>query len=210
MVRRWRWGEPPNELRDLVVKGGALAIPTESSYGLGVDPRNRVAVDRLFALKGRPSGKPLPVVAGSLAQLDLLGADWRASPLRSLTELWPASLTLLLPLREPIAASAGELSIAVRIPDHPRLRSLLLELRTPLTATSANLSTEPPLVDPDEVRIMLEGTESIIVDDGRLPGGPPSTIVAWMGGALSVLRQGRFPVSEIEARILRAEKEREL
>lgn len=208
MVRKWRWGEPLDELRELVERGGVLAIPTESSYGLGVDPRSRSAVDNLFAVKGRPPGKPLPVVAGGFAQLDLLRADWRASRLGSLSGLWPASLTLLLPLDEPIAASAGERTLAVRIPDHHRLRSLLLELRTPLTATSANLSGKPPLVDPDEVGMMLEGSESIIIDDGRLPGGPPSTIVGWKDGAVSVLRQGRFPAAAIQDRLLRAEKER--
>jgi len=188
----------------VVSSGGILAIPTESSYGLAVDPQSRGAVGRVFALKGRPADKPLPVVAGSLEQLDLLGVNWRSSPLRPLTALWPAALSLLLPLRKPIAASGGETTLVVRIPDHPRLRSLLLALGTPLTATSANPSAESSLVDPEEVERMLEGTDSMIIDDGLLPGGSPSTIVGWADGDLKVLRRGRYPLDRIQVCLDRA------
>ncbi len=208
-VERWRWGHSPQLARELVEEAGILAIPTESSYGLGVDPRNRLAVDRLFALKGRPPDKALPVVAGGIEQLDLLGVEWQTSPLSPLTELWPAALTLVLPLRSPIAASANERSLAVRIPDHPRLRSFLLALGTPLTATSANPSTEPPLIDPNEVAKMLDGSHSMVVDEGVLPGGPPSTIVGWVGGAMKVFRHGRYPVGRIESCLLRARESTE-
>lgn len=203
-VQRWRWEDPAELPRNVVSNGGILAIPTESSYGLAVDPRSRGAVNRVFALKGRPADKPLPVVAGSLEQLDMLGVNWRSSPLRPLIALWPAALSLLLPLRKTIPASGGETTLVVRIPDHPRLRSLLLALGTPLTATSANPSAESPLVDPDEVERMLEGTDSMIVDDGQLPGGLPSTIVGWEDGDLKVLRRGRYPLDRVQACLDRA------
>ncbi|HKI86426.1 MAG TPA: L-threonylcarbamoyladenylate synthase [Thermoanaerobaculia bacterium] len=205
-VERWRWGDPVEIPRRCVERGGLLAIPTESSYGLGVDPRNREAVDGLFALKNRPANKALPVVAASMEQLEILGIEWRDSPLRPLLDLWPAPLSILLPLRRPLPATAMEPTVAVRIPEHPRLRSLLLQLGTPLTATSANLSSEAPILEPDEVANMLVGTDSLIVDDGPLAGGLPSTIVGWAEGAAVVIRSGRFPSARIASVMAKAER----
>jgi len=192
----WRPGDPLAPLRDLIAGGGILGIPTESSYGLAVDPASTAGVAAIYRVKERELGKPLPVVAASLAQLAILGVDFADPGARLAALVWPAALSVLLPLREPLPAAAGEPALAVRVPDHALLLALLGALG-PLTATSANRSGEPPLLDPGEVERLLDGEEAVVIDDGVLPGGPPSTLASFAGGEWQVLRAGRFPLEAL-------------
>jgi len=180
----------------VLAAGGVLAIPTESSYGLGVDPRSPVGVEAVYRLKGRERGKPLPVVAADVEQLLALGVDRDAAALAWAVRRWPAAITVVLPIAAPIAASAGERTLAARIPAHAGLRRLLADLGHALTATSANPSGEPPLTDPAAVRDWLEasGERNLVVDQGTTAGGPPSTLVDVRGGGVKVLRKGRDDV----------------
>ncbi len=197
LPRRWRWGDPVAPLRELLAAGGVLAIPTESSYGLAVDPRNRQGVEAVYAIKGRERGKPLPVVAADAAQALALGVE-RSPRLAAAESLWPAPLTVLLGLSVPLAAAAGGATLAVRVPAHRRLRGLLADLGFAVTATSANRSGEPPILDPRALGPLFSGRPAAIVDDGVLRGGPPSTLIDWTaGGALRILRRGAFPESRL-------------
>jgi L-threonylcarbamoyladenylate synthase len=177
----------------VLAAGGVLAIPTESSYGLGVDPRSGGGVEAIYRLKGRERNKPLPVVAADIAQLVALGVEPDSAALAWAIPRWPAAITVLLPLGEPIPASAGERTIAARIPAHEGLRQLLAQLGCALTATSANPSGEPPLVDPEAVRRWLasSGEAFLVLGQGATPGGLPSTLVEVKDGAVEVLRKGR-------------------
>ncbi len=191
---RWRSGQPIGPLRELIARGGVLAIPTESSYGLAVDPENREAVNAVFAIKRRPANKPLPIVVSDMDQIHALGA-WLPNSLQATLEtLWPAPLTVLLPVAGDVPAAAGSARLGFRIPSHPLLRELLAGIGRGLSATSANLSGEPPVVDPARLEGLLEGHDAAIVDAGVLPGGQPSTIVEWSDGQLNVLRKGAFAV----------------
>ncbi|HUO86396.1 MAG TPA: L-threonylcarbamoyladenylate synthase [Thermoanaerobaculia bacterium] len=199
--RRWRFGDDPALPVAVVVRGGILAIPTESSYGLAVDPTSRRGVEAIYRIKRREAGRPLPVVVAGTAQLARLGVDPAAPQVAWAARRWPAALTVVLPLAaagSPLPAAAGGGSVAVRVPDHPRLVELLAATG-PLTATSANLSGDPPILDPDEVAALLAGADALVVDDGRLPGGPPSTLVAFEGGQVRVLRHGRVPSDALTA-----------
>jgi tRNA A37 threonylcarbamoyladenosine synthetase subunit TsaC/SUA5/YrdC len=89
-----------------------------------------------------------------------------------------------------LPASAGSAKLAVRVPGHPRLLRLLQEIG-PLTATSANRSGEDPVLDPGGAVSLVGGENAVLVDDGRLPGGPPSTMVALEGDRARILREGR-------------------
>jgi L-threonylcarbamoyladenylate synthase len=189
---RWRFGDAIAPLRELLARGGVLAIPTESSYGLAVDPRSAAGVETIYRLKGRERGKLLPVVAASVEQLACLPIDPASEPLRRAAPLWPAALTVLVPLRAPLPAAAGEGTLAVRVPAHPALRELLVAVGSPLTATSANLSGEPPLLAPDAVATLLAGADALVVDGGVLAGGPPSTLASWEGDGWRILRAGAF------------------
>lgn len=194
----WRPGDPVEPLRDLLRRGGVLAIPTESSYGLGADPRNPAGVETVYRIKGREMGKALPVVVADRAQLGRLGIDPGLPILDALFACWPGPLTAVLPLAQPLPASAGERSLAVRVPGHAGLRALLSELGHGLTATSANRSGGAPALDPAELPELLAGEEAVVVvDGGVLPGGPPSTLVAIEGSGLVVLRTGSFPVDRL-------------
>jgi L-threonylcarbamoyladenylate synthase len=188
----WRPGEPVEPLRALLARGGVLAIPTESSYGLAADPRSAAGVDAVYRVKARERGKPLPVVAADLAQVASLGIDVEDEACRLADAVWPAPLSVLLPIASPLPAAAGEPALAVRIPDHALLRVLLREIGMPLTATSANSSGQPPLLDPDAAAELLAGHDAVVVAGGPLAGGSPSTLAAWTGGEWRILREGRF------------------
>ena len=193
----WRPGDAIDPLRALLARGGILAIPTESSYGLAVDPRNAVGVEAIYRVKSRERGKLLPIVAANLEQLEVLGVWTQDEGIRRAAAVWPAALTVVAPILQPIAASAGERTLGVRIPADPQLVSLLRELGMALTATSANRSGEPPLLDPVDVTDLLAVEDAMVMDGGVLPGGTPSTLVAWRGDRWEVLRRGRFEPSAL-------------
>ena len=192
----WHWDDDPADLIAVLRRGGVLAIPTESSYALAVDPLDERGVAAVFAVKGRAEGEALPVVIADLEQAAALGVDRDAAGLQSVATRWPAALTIVVPIPRAIPASAGDASIAIRVPDHARLRSLLARTG-PLTATSANRSGEPPLLDPTAAAQLLEGVDSRVVDGGLLGGGAPSTLVRWVGGGFRVLRAGRYPLDRL-------------
>jgi L-threonylcarbamoyladenylate synthase len=204
-VRVFRFGDPVAPLRDLLRRGGVLAIPTESSYGLGVDPWNRAGVEAIYRIKEREAGKALPVVIAGREQLAGLGIDpnlrfgidSNVNIVERLFAFWPAPLTAVLPVARPLPASAGGRSLAVRVPAHDRLRELLAALGHGLTATSANRSGGEPILDPALVAELLAGEDAMVVDGGVLPGGPPSTLVAIEEDGLVVLRTGRFPTERL-------------
>lgn len=198
----WRWGDPVAPLVELLARGGLLAIPTESSYGLAADPRNPAGVAAVYRVKGRPADQPLPVVVAGPEQLPGLGIDPDLPILRRLSAAWPGPLSLLLPFTAgaavPLPAAAGAPALAVRVPAHARLCELLAALGTGLTATSANRSGRAPVLDPGELAELLAGEEAAVIDDGRLPGGPPSTLAGMSpAGELEVLRQGSFPAARL-------------
>jgi len=196
----WHFGDPLAPLQAVLARGGVLAIPTESSYGLGVDPRNRTGVETVYRIKGREAGKALPVVVAGRGQLAGLGIDPDLPILIPLSACWPGPLTVVLPLEktEPqIPAAAGQGTLAVRVPGHAGLRGLLAALGHGLTATSANRSGEPPVLDPLAAADLLAGEDAMVVNGGLLPGGSPSTLVAIEESGPVVLRSGSFPVERL-------------
>ncbi len=173
-------------VREVRTSHGVVALPTETFYGLAVDPRDPGAVARVFAVKGRSAEKALLVVAASLAQLDALVVV-PVGLRERLAAAWPAPLTVVLPVREPVAAGAR--TLAVRIPDHPLLRALLARVG-PLTATSANRSGSPPAATADAVGAGLGDGVDLLLDGGPTPGGMPSTLLEARGDGLKLLRRG--------------------
>ena len=193
MLDVWPWDGDPNNVRTALAEGRILATPTESSYGLAVDPRSAAGVEAIYRLKERERGKPLPVVAASLEQAIDLGIEPNEA-IRMAEAHWPAPLTVVAPLRAGVSvpAAAGGDTLAVRVPDHDRLRALLQALGHPLTATSANRSGEPPVCDLAGLEPILQGTGALVAGGERTPGGLASTVVSWTSAGLRVLRRGRF------------------
>lgn len=193
--------EELSRLRDLLARGGVAAIPTETFYGLAADPLNERGVSRIFEIKGRDDGKPLPVLFSAREQLERLGIAATRPTLDRFLSLWPAPLTAVLPLRAPIAASRGEATLAVRIPAAEDVRALL-SVVGPMTGTSANRSGSAPLAEPDQVARLLGADLDLLVDGGPTLGGQPSTIVDATVEPPRLLRAGAFAWTDSSTNIV--------
>ena len=165
-------------------------MPTETFYALAADPASARGIERVLALKGRDGSKPLLVLFASREQLEPLGVAAAPAVLDRFMAIWPAPLTVVLPLVRPLPASLGASSLAVRLPAHDALRALLSRVG-PLTGTSWNRSGEPPRSDPDADDDPAE--IDLVVDGGRTPGGAPSTLLDATVSPPRVLRAGAFP-----------------
>jgi len=178
-------------VRNLFAAGGVAALPTETFYALAADPTSERGVSRIFEIKGRDDGKPLLVLFSLREQLEALGVRAPSELLDRLFRLWPASLTAVLPLSAPMAASRGSVSLGVRMPPVPAVRELL-DAVGPLTGTSANRSGASPLADPEDVARVLGAELDFLVDGGITPGGEVSTVVDATREPPVVLRPGVF------------------
>jgi L-threonylcarbamoyladenylate synthase len=176
-------------LRLLLRHGGVVAVPTETFYALAADPFNPEAVERIFEIKGRDEGNPLPVLFANRSDLDALGVSADAAALDIYFAVWPAPLTVVFPIRAPIAASRGHSTLGVRLPALRKLRDLLSAVG-PLTGTSFNRSGSPPLSDPDAIEAGFRREIALLVDGGKTPGGLPSTLLDATRDPPVVLRHG--------------------
>jgi L-threonylcarbamoyladenylate synthase len=172
--------------------GGIVAIPTDTLYGLAVDPRDSCAIARLFELKGRAASSALPLVAADLEQVRLKAGRLTAMAERLAARFWPGPLALVIDADRRIAAGvrAADGSVAVRVPAHDVTRALAHAMDAPLTATSANLTGGAP---PSEARAVLQAFGDdldAVVDAGPVPGGAPSTIVDARGDVPRLVREG--------------------
>jgi L-threonylcarbamoyladenylate synthase len=146
----------------------------------------------VLALKRRGAAKPLLVLFGARRQLAPLGVAAAAATLDRFFAIWPAPLTVVLPLTAPIPASRDALSLGVRMPAHDALRDLLARVG-PVTGTSLNRSGEQPCSDPDEAAGLAPAEIDVLVDGGRTPGGLPSTLLDATVDPPRVLRDGAHP-----------------
>ncbi|MGC6415850.1 MAG: L-threonylcarbamoyladenylate synthase [Bradymonadia bacterium] len=177
--------------------GGVIAFPTETSYGLGCRAYDGDAVARVVAAKGRPDGKPLPILLPNVAYLQQHGMD---SPLAVLAEqFWPGALTLVVPAFPglPAQVTAGTNMVGVRVSAHPVARSLVECLGEPLVATSANLTGQPAAVSSDDVlKSGLQGLDGYL--DGSTVAGGASTVVGLDRGELVFFREGPLSRADLE------------
>jgi len=184
--------EEVSALRALLRHGGVLAVPTETFYALAADPLQADAVARIFEIKGRRDDEPLPVLFARRSDLDRLGVEANSKTLDRYFEIWPAPLTVVFPIRAPIAASRGHRTIAARLPASKKMRDLL-SLVGPLTGTSANRSGAEPPFSPVTVESEFRREIDLLVDGGKTPGGKPSTLVDATHEPPVVLRHGAYP-----------------
>ena len=180
---------------DALHAGGVVAFPTDTFYGLAVDPRSPAAVAKLFALKQRPPDQPLPLIAADIDQVtDHVGT---MTPLaRRLAEHgWPGPLTLIIPasrhLCDEVHLSTGK--VAVRVPGDHIARALALGAGHAITSTSANVSGAPPASTADEVAAAFSQGLDLLLDSGATAGGLPSTIVDATGAVPVLVRAGAVP-----------------
>lgn len=180
--------------------GGVVAFPTETTYALGCLAGDATAVERLLASKGRPDGKPLPILVNSV---ELLRQHHQLeSPLLHLAErFWPGPLTVVVPAFPGLvsAVTAETQMVGVRNTSHPVARALVRALGAPLVATSANRSGTPAALTADAVvAANLTDIDGVLEGDLGVMGGP-STVVGLLDGALHFFREGKVPTAMVQA-----------
>ena len=179
------------EVAAIIKRGGVVAFPTDTLYGLAVDPRSDEAVEQLFELKGREAGVAVPLIAADIDQAREVGTFGDVE-LRLARAFWPGPLTIVVPASPHVSRRAlgGGNTVGIRVPAHQVAISLCQSAATCLTATSANLSGKPAPASVEEIDPELMTRIDGALDAGPAPGGPPSTIVAVVSGRPQLLRAG--------------------
>jgi tRNA threonylcarbamoyl adenosine modification protein (Sua5/YciO/YrdC/YwlC family) len=198
------FGDPPpqpalEEALRVLARGRPVGIPTDTVYGLAVDPFRPGATDRLFAAKGRPRDVNLPVLVSGREQLEELATAVPDGACTLMERYWPGPLTLVLPSHPDLAADLGndEATVGVRCPAHP-VPLALCRAAGPLATTSANRHGQPTLVSAAEVVAAFGAAVPVVLDGGPCQG-LPSTVVDCTGQVPKLLREGRIPWAEVQA-----------
>ncbi len=171
-------------------RGGLVAFPTETVYGIAVSAEIPEAVDRLYALKGRPRNKPMTVMVADTAPVLERCPEISPTARALMKRFWPGPLTLVLPDRE------GHLT-GFRLPAHSLARGLVREARVPLLVPSANPADLPPATTTEQVLAYFPDQIDLVIDAGPAEGGVASTVVQVVGDQVEILREGAIPESRI-------------
>ncbi|HPD57299.1 MAG TPA: L-threonylcarbamoyladenylate synthase [Smithellaceae bacterium] len=176
----------------LISRGGVIAYPTETFYGLGADATNEQALSRIFDIKGRAFHNPISVIIS--AQDDIYPLIKNSTDLadKLMKSFWPGPLTIVFNAAENVSAllTAGSGKIGIRLPGHPLPRLIAEKSGRPLTATSANLSGQPECVTADKVIEQIGVKIDAVIDGGVTPGEKASTIIDITCHPPAVLREG--------------------
>ena len=192
--------EISGEVAAIIQRGGLVAFPTETVYGLGADVFNSAAVERIFKVKGRPLDNPFIIHLWNISQLTSLARELPSHVQILAEKFWPGPLTLVLSRRQEInpAVSAGLPTVAVRIPNHPAAFAMLEAADTPVAAPSANLSGKPSPTESSHVEEELAGEIDAILDGGRCTVGVESTVLDLTRESPVILRPGGVTREELE------------
>lgn len=184
----------------ILKRGGLVAFPTDTLYGLAAHPFIESAVRRLYHAKGRPDSKPVPLLLSSPDDLSLVSDQAGGLAHALASAFWPGALTLVVRCRPDIPGlvNGWGATVAVRVPDHPVPRELCTILGAPITGTSANLGGGPNPITADDVASQLDGKIDLIIDRGPCPGALPSTIIDVSGDSPALLREGVISRTAIE------------
>ena len=185
---------------EVLRRGGIVAYPTDTLFGLGVDALNEAAVERIFEVKGRPQGMPLPLIIGESEQLEMVADTVTECAWKFASAFWPGGLTLVVSVgpNVPALVTARGWKVAVRLPDHPIPRELARQLGRPITGTSANRSGGPDPSTAESVQNQFHNTIDMILRGGSAPAGRSSTVLDITGNQPKVLRHGAVSVEQLE------------
>lgn len=183
------------EAARIISSGGLIAFRTDTFYGLGADPFNRVALQRIRELKGRENDKPILLLISDRDQLDRFVSNKSGTFELIARERWPAPLTLIGRAHPelPIELTAGTHSIGVRLPDDEKVRALVRACGGALTATSANVSGQPPARMAKKVEAYFPLGIDLIIDGGEVSATEPSTVLDLSGSEPRLVREGALP-----------------
>lgn len=176
-------------------RGGVVAYPTDTLYGLGAHGLNDGAVREVFRIKGRQDGSPMPLLLGEVSDILRVAVDVAPLVWVLARRFWPGPLTLIVPKGPavPEAVTAGGETVAVRIPDHPVPREIARRLGAPITGTSANISGAAGATTAEAVWATVGEQVDLVIDCGPCPEGVGSTVLDVTGALPRILRSG--PVS---------------
>jgi L-threonylcarbamoyladenylate synthase len=185
---------------ELLNKGGLVAFPTETVYGLGGNALDPEASKKIYAAKGRPSDNPLIVHVADVADVEPLVEEIPEGAKRLMEAFWPGPLTIILKAssRIPRETTGGLDTVALRMPDHPVALAMIRAAKLPIAAPSANTSGRPSPTKAEHVAQDLDGRIELILDGGEVGIGVESTIVDMTGPIPMILRPGYITKTMLE------------
>jgi len=191
----------PRRALEVLRRGGVVAYPTDTVYGVGCRIDDDAAVRRVYALKGRAPAEPLPVLLADPLQLDEYGTQISAAARRLAALHWPGPLTIVVrrSARIPARVVGGGDTVGLRVPGHPLPRALVRELGVPIVGTSANTHGAPAPVTAQLVVFDLGDRVDLVIDGGRVPLGRESTVVNASVDPPRLVRQGAVALRDVAA-----------
>jgi L-threonylcarbamoyladenylate synthase len=184
---------------EIIRKGGVIAFPTDTVYGLGAGVYIESAIQRIFEVKRRPPEMALPILLADASQIHEVAKELPPYAWRLIKEFLPGGLTLVVfrtSIVKDIITNGGD-TVAIRIPDHPVPRALIKGSGMPIIGTSANVSGKPPILTAQDVRNEIGESVDLIIDGIPAPSGKESTVVDVTGEVPVILRIGAIPRTEI-------------
>jgi L-threonylcarbamoyladenylate synthase len=192
---------PLERAAEVLRRGGLVAFPTETVYGLGAHALDEAAVARIFTAKGRPASNPVIVHVAEVAAARELAEHWPPVADRLAEAFWPGPLTLVVPRGKqvPEIVTAGGSTVALRCPAHPVAHALLKAVGLPIAAPSANRSTRLSPTSAEHVLKQLRGRIDLVLDGGPASGGLESTVIDLSVDPPRLLRPGLIGAAALEA-----------
>jgi L-threonylcarbamoyladenylate synthase len=184
-------GRDFERILSILQDGGVIGFPTDTAYGLGADPFNADAIDRIFAIKGRAEAKPILLLVNSILMAESVSDP--APPFYEVAgKFWPGPLTVIVPASKalPDNLTAGTNTIGLRWPVATFATRLVEQFGKPITATSANRSGMAAAVTVEEVRSQIGDSVEVLIDGGRLPSRSGSTLLDLTADPPLLLREG--------------------
>jgi L-threonylcarbamoyladenylate synthase len=184
----------------IMKRGGVIAYPTETFYGLGTDATNERAIEKIYTIKGREDKKPISIIIGSAHDVDIFAVNISESGRKLMERFWPGGMTLVFEaspaIPEILTAETG--TIGIRYSSHAIAADLARNLAGALTATSANISGEKECTSADDVIETLGDRIDALIDGGITPGGSGSTVIDVSMEPPVILREGIIASSLID------------
>lgn len=182
---------------EILRRGGLVAFPTDTVYGVAAGITNPEGIDRLYEAKARSTNKAIAVLIGEVAQLGQLTPGLTPTAQRLAERFWPGALTLVVPKHPALPGNLSPLpTVGVRMPDHDFARALM-RASGALATSSANISGETNTLTAQQVLEQLDGRVELVLDGGPVPGGVPSTVVDCTQDPPKILRQGALTAEQI-------------
>ena len=188
-----------HEAGEVLRRGGVIVYPTDTLYGLGGLINSDLALQRIYALKGRPGYMPLPVIIAELEELSGLASSVPEEAWLLMQEFWPGALTIILPALHGLSPLllGGGTSVGVRMPDKEVCRGLVRCAGGPIVSTSANRSGEVPVTAVRELSSEFIESVDLVIDGGSTMSGESSAVVDCAQGIPTLLRAGTIDADKL-------------